>query len=214
MDINNLTLEYEEIYVRGKTLKICRPARLEEIFQGDPFLESDRFPLWFKIWEASIVLADYVATLPPSLEILELGAGLGVPSLFASAFGHKVLATDLEELPLKFIEKSAQKNGLSLRVQKLDFLNPDLDQKFNLIIGAELIFKKKFFDPLLKLFKDNLKPKGEVVLSHSAERKTTLIPFLYQAQTYFEIQTSLRRIRSEEESIEIILNRLIPKIEG
>ncbi|MFN3921176.1 MAG: class I SAM-dependent methyltransferase [Caldimicrobium sp.] len=211
MDFNKLTLETEELTIRGKTLKICRPAKLEEIFEGDPFLESEKFPLWFKIWEASIVLADYVATLSPPLEILEIGAGLGIPSLVASAFGHKVLATDIEELPLKFLEKSAKENGLSIEVQKLDLLNPKLIKKFDVIMGAELVFKKKFYEPLLSLFINYLKPEGTILLAHSSERKASLIPFLHQAHSFFEIQTSIRRLRSEEEILEIILNRLLLK---
>lgn len=204
MNINNYTLEIEKITVRGKTLKIVRPAKLEELFQGDPFLESEKFPLWFKIWEASLVLADYLATLHPSCEILEIGAGLGVPSLVASAFGHKVLASDLEVLPLKFLEKSAKENGLSIETQILDLTHPNLPRKFDLIVGAEIVFKKKLFDPLLDFFKIYLKPKGEVLLAHASERKKILIPFLYKAQAFFEIQTSIRRLRSEEETIEII----------
>ncbi|MFN3505103.1 MAG: class I SAM-dependent methyltransferase [Caldimicrobium sp.] len=214
MELNHLTTEIEEITIRGKTLKIFRPAKLEEIFQGDPFLESEKFPLWFKIWEASIILADYIASLEGSFEIIELGAGLGVPSLVASAFGHKVLATDIDDLPLEFIKKSAQINSLIVETQKLDILQPNLNQKFDLIIGAELVFKKKFFEPLLNFFKTFVKPSGEIVLSHSSERKRSLIPFLYLAENYFEIQTSLRRLRSNDDSVEIILNRLIPKVES
>lgn len=211
MDINNFTIDIEELTIRGKTLKICKPAKLEEIFEGDPFLEAEKFPLWFKIWEASIILADYIATLSPPLEILEIGAGLGIPSLVASAFGHKVLATDIEELPLKFLEKSANENGLSLEIQKLDLFNPNLSQKLDVIMGAEIVFKKKFYGPLLKLFMNYLKSGGVILLAHSSERKSSLIPFLYQAQSCFEIQTSIRRLRSNEETFEIILNRLLLK---
>lgn len=211
MDINNFTIDIEELTIRGKTLKICKPAKLEEIFEGDPFLEAEKFPLWFKIWEASIILADYIATLSPPLEILEIGAGLGIPSLVASAFGHKVLATDIEELPLKFLEKSANENGLSLEIQKLDLFNPNLSQKLDVIMGAEIVFKKKFYGPLLKLFMNYLKSGGVILLAHSSERKSSLIPFLYQAQSCFEIQTCIRRLRSNEETFEIILNRLLLK---
>ncbi len=214
MDIKNLTLETEVITIRGKTLRLFRPAKLEEVFQGDPFLETEKFPLWLKLWEASIVLTDYLGSLPPGKEILELGAGLGVISLFASAFGHRVLATDKEELPLKLLEKSAKENGLSLNIQKLDWLAPEISKKFDLVVGAEIIFKKSHFEPLINLFKSSLKPEGEVLLAHSAERKRILIPFLHRAQEFFEIQTSIRKLRSQEETQEVILNKLLPKREG
>ncbi len=214
MDIEKLTLETESITIKGKTLKIFRPARLEEVFDGDPFLESEKFPLWLKIWEASIVLADYLGSIPPGKEILELGAGLGVISLFAASFGHKVVAADKEELPLRLLEKSAQENRLSLSIQKINWSAPEISQRFDLIVGAEIIFRKDHFEPLLRLFKTLIKPQGEILLAHSSERKRVLIPFLHRAQEFFEIQTSIRRLRSQEETEEIILNRLLPKGEG
>ncbi len=207
----NMELEEEAITLRGKTLKILRPKRLEDIFQGDPFLETEKFPFWFKIWEGSLILADYLATLSEKKKILELGCGLGVVSLFASAFGHEVLATDLEELPLKILHKSAELNNLSLRIQKLDILNPDLKENFDIIAASEILYKKSFYEPLLNFFKDYLNPKGEILLAHSEERKRTLISFLVKAQNFFEIQTSVRRLKSPDETATIILNRLIPK---
>jgi len=212
MTLENLTLEEEVITLRGKTLKILRPAKLEEVFQGDPFLETEKFPFWFKVWEASLVLADYLATLTPHKKILELGAGLGVVSLFASAFGHEVTATDFDELPLALIQKSAEINHLkSLKVQKLDFFNPDLSETFDVIAGSEIIFKKSFYEPLLQIFTQFLNKDGEILLAHGEDRKKVLIPFLVRAQEFFEVQTSLRTLRSEDEKIVIILNRLLPK---
>ncbi len=209
MDIRNLTLETEEISIRGRTLKIFLPAKLEEIFQGDPFLEVEKFPFWAKIWESSLVLADYVATIEPPKKILELGAGLGVPSLVAASIGHKVLATDYEELPLEFIKLSAKENNLLVETKILDWRNPNLSEKFDLIIGSEVVFRKSLFDPLLEIFKNYLEDEGEVILAHPSERKRVLIPFLYSAQKYFKVLTSIRKFKSKEETAEIILNRLL-----
>jgi len=134
-----------------------------------------------------------------------------VVSLFASAFGHEVTATDYDELPLKLIKKSAELNHLSLKVQRLDFYHPALSETFDLMVGSEIIFKKGFFEPLLRIFREFLNPKGEVLLAHAEERKRVLIPFLALAENSFEVQVSLRKLRSEDERITIILNRLFPK---
>ena len=207
----NFELDEEVITLRGKSLKILKPKRLEDVFQGDPFLETEKFPFWFKIWEASLILADYLATLPEKKKILELGCGLGVVSLFARAFGHEVLATDYEELPLKLLEKSANLNNLSLKIRKLDFLKPDLKETFDIIAASEVIFKKSFYEPLLNIFQTYLNPGGEILLAHSEERKKILVPFLVKAEELFEVKTSIRRLRSPDETITIILNRLLPK---
>jgi len=211
VDIEKLPLEKEEVVVRGKRILIYRPARLEDIFQGDPFLQVEKFPFWFKLWEASFVLADYLASLEPPKKILELGAGLGMVSLSAAAVGHQVTATDYEELPLKLIQKSAEENGLELKVKFLDWTKPELEEEYDLVVGAEIVFKKSYFPVLFELFKKALLPEGEVVLAHSMERKRVLVPFLYEAEKHFKVLTSIRRIRGEEDTYEIVLNRLIPK---
>jgi len=209
---SNLTLEKVRFVIGGKALILVRPKRLEEIFQGNPFLEVEKFPLWFKVWEASLILSDYLSRVHPIKDILELGAGLGIPSLVASTFGHRVLATDYEDLPLSFVQKSAQLNNLSVNVKKLDWLSPQLDKSFDLIVGAEIIYKETFFEPLINLFKTYLKEEGEVILSHSSERVRVLIPFLNEAQREFDVKTSIRRLKGDNgEVFEIILNRLILK---
>ncbi|MCS7198764.1 MAG: protein N-lysine methyltransferase family protein [Caldimicrobium sp.] len=214
MSIEHLTLEEENITIRGKALKIVRPSHLEEIFRGDPLLESEAFPFWFKIWESSLILADYLFNIEPVKEILEIGAGLGVVSLFASALGHKVVATDCDDLPLELIKISASINGLTLQTQKLNWLEAHLEQKFDLIVGAEVIYKRIYYKPLLELFRKGLKEGGEVLLAHSMDRKRILIPFLYQAESFFEVKTSIRKITDSNECIEIILNKLSPKDES
>lgn len=205
----DLTLETEEIIVRGQTLKVYLPAKLEEIFEGDPFLEVEKFPFWARVWESSLVLADYVATIKPPKKILELSAGLGVPSLVAAKFGHKVVATDYEKLPLELIKLSAKENNVFLETKILDWENPDLAGRFDLIIGSEVVSRKRLFQPLIKLFKNYLEDRGEVILSHPSERKRILVPFLHEVQKEFKIFTSIRKLKSDEGTVEIILNRLL-----
>jgi 2-polyprenyl-3-methyl-5-hydroxy-6-metoxy-1,4-benzoquinol methylase len=163
------------------------------------------------IWPASLALAEYLASLPPPLDILEIGAGLGIPSLFASAFGHRVLATDKEELPLKLLKRSAEEQGLELSVKTLDWINPNLEKKFDVIAGAEVVIKSSLFDPLFNLFKSYLKPEGHIILAHESERKRTLVPFLVKAEEHFKVETKLVRLKDEEKIIEIVLNRLTLK---
>ena len=62
----------------------------------DPFLDKEdvfkEFPLWSKIWEASIVLANHLAAMPvdPKKHLLEIGCGIGVAGIVASRCGHRV----------------------------------------------------------------------------------------------------------------------------
>lgn len=67
------------------------------------------------VWPAAWVAADRVLTLMRSraqalsrpVRVLEIGCGSGLPSLCALAAGADVVATDLEELPLRLLEEAA-----------------------------------------------------------------------------------------------------------
>ena len=209
---DNITLEEVRFVVGGKGLILMRPKKLDEIFRGNPFEKVESFPLWFKVWEASLVLADYLSKVFPPKAVLELGCGLGIPSIVGSAFGHKVLATDYQDLPLQLVQEAAKRNNLHLNTKKLNWLDPQLEGTFDLIVSAEIVYREESFSPLLNLFKAHLREGGEIVLSHSWERVRVLIPFLNQAQREFIVKTSIRRLSGDNgEVFEVFLNRLTPK---
>ena len=208
--IRNIPLAKEPLRVRDKELVIFRPADLGSFLEKET-LKISEFPFWARIWEAAIVLADFVATLIPPKRILEIGAGLGVPGLVAAAFGHEVTLTDHEEEPLEIIRRSAQANRLSVTVAKLDWFKPEDFGEFEVIIGAEVVYAGRFFQPLFDLFRHYLLPGGEIYLAHDRERLRVLAPFLKMAENQFEVATSVRRLRSGEDQYEIVLNRLRPK---
>ena len=204
-----MNLTREIVKVRDRELVLYRPQDLDFYLQEGGSLEN--FPFWAKVWEASLVLADFVATLKPPRRILEIGAGLGLPGLTAAAFGHEVTLTDYESRPLELIRRSAEANGLAVRVARLDWFEPADLGEFDIILGAEVVYAGRLFEPLLQIFRRYLLPGGEIYLAHSRERARVLVPFLKRAEVEFEVAHSLRRLRSGDEVYEIVLNRLRPK---
>jgi len=205
-----VNLTQEIVKIRDRELVVVKPRDLDFYFQQEGQGLAD-FPFWAKIWEASLVLADFVATLEPSKRVLEIWAGLGLPGLAAAAFGHQVTLTDYEPRPLELIRRSAEVNGLEVRVARLDWFKPMDLGEFEVILGAEIVYAGRLFEPLLQIFRRYLLPGGEIYLAHSRERARVLVPFLKRAEVEFEVAHSLRRLRSGEEVYEIVLNRLRPK---
>ena len=85
--------------------------------------------------------------------VLELGAGLGVPSIVASLDGaSSVLATDIPSaVPL--LRKNIRRNtqGETIRVSPLDWTSFTHPGHFDLILGADLVYIKEMFPHLLSL---------------------------------------------------------------
>ncbi|MBA2848133.1 methyltransferase [Thermosulfuriphilus ammonigenes] len=208
-------LEFEPIAIRGKEINFLRLGNLEPLLEErDALTEVANFPFWVKIWEGAVVLADFMASVEanPPRKILEIGAGLGVAGLFAAAVGHQVTITDGEEEPLDFVKITAAVNNLEVDVLQMDWASPQDVGIFDMIIGAEVVYSSRIYEDLLALFRRFLRrPGGTIYLAHSSERLRTLGPFLAKAEAEYDLAMSRRRLKSEDESFEILLTRLTPK---
>ncbi len=204
---------FEPLQLGEVHLNLLKVTDLEEMLEGrDPFQDVSEFPFWIKLWEAAIVLAQFLTgqNFTGETRILELGAGLGAPGLAAAACGARVTLTDYEELILDFSRVSAAASKVSDNVtfELLDWLDPPDMEPFDVIIGAEILFREEFFAPLLGVLRRALKPDGVIYLAHDADRQSVQ-PFLELAQKEYQVAAMKRRLRSLEEDREIVLNRLI-----
>lgn len=147
----------------------------------------------------------------PGTTVLELGAGLGAPGLTAAALGCAVTLTDYEEIILDFEKVSAAASKLDqVRFSLLDWLNPPEMERYDIILGAEVLFRDEFFQPLLSVLRRALKPNGAIYLAHDIKRKS-VPPFLQLAEKEYAISASKRVLRSLEQDKEILLTRLTPR---
>ena len=184
----------------------------------DPFLNPDdplkQFPLWTKIWDASLILADELASLSvrPGRAFVEIGCGLGLVGIVAASFGHEVTMTEYDPHALAFARANALLNGLGeLRVRPLDWNQPALNETFDLIIGSEIIYHERDFDSIRGLFQRLSKPGGEIILC--AEIRKTNMAFLSLLQNTYAIKARRKTLRSEAKNISVMLCHLSSKLE-
>jgi len=207
-------VDFEPFKVRDVRLNLLKITDLEEILDGkDPLQDVSAFPFWIRLWEAAIVLSEFVVaqTFADGARVLELGAGLGAPGLTAAACGCAVTLSDYEEMILDFERVSAAASGLeTVECCMLDWLNPPPMEKFDVILGAEILFRDEFFQPLLNIIGAALKPGGVVYLAHDVRRKS-LQPFLKMAEKEYVISAQKKVLKSFEENKEVLLTRLVAR---
>lgn len=205
---------FEPLHFGDTRLNLLTIADLEPLLEGKDALKNVAdFPFWVKLWEAAIVLAQFLGTqkFDQGTTLLELGAGLGAPGLAAAGAGCEVTLSDYEELILDFERVSAAASKLdNVQCMMLDWKNPPVMQRFDIIVGAEILFREEFFAPLLGVMRQALKPEGVIYLAHDVRRKS-LSPFLRMAQDEYNIAASKKTLRSLEEDRIVIMNRLVPK---
>lgn len=210
-------LTFDRLRVGEKSVRILKIADLEQFLDGkDPFKNVADFPFWIRLWDAAMVLS-YVLGAQKNVagkRLLELGAGLGAPGLAASAAGYDVTLSDYEDIILDFQRVSAAASKLdTLKFCHFDWLNPPALEPFNVLAGAEILFREEFFQPLLGIFHSCLKDDGVIYLAHDARRQS-LGKFLQLAQDDFEIAIKKQPIKRDGKEVTIIINKLRKKKSG
>jgi predicted nicotinamide N-methyase len=80
-------------------------------------MTAGAFPYWAKVWPAAKALCMYLAAQPDLFRgkrVVELGAGLGLPSLLCAREAASVACTDRSAEAVCFAEASAARTGLSV----------------------------------------------------------------------------------------------------
>jgi 2-polyprenyl-3-methyl-5-hydroxy-6-metoxy-1,4-benzoquinol methylase len=216
LSLEEFKKEYEtdvsQVTIRDRRFQFFVPKTIDRFLNPDDPLKQ--FPLWAKIWDASLILADELASLPvhPGTTFLEIGCGLGLVGIIAASFGHEVTMTEYDPHALAFARANASLNGLAeLKVVPLDWNQPPPNETFDLIIGSEVIYHERDFDPIRELFARLLRPGGEIILC--AEIRKTNMAFLSFLQNSYAIKARKKTLRSEIKNISIMLFHLSPKQE-
>lgn len=204
--------EYEtdtaDIVIRNRKFSFFVPKSLDRFI--DPENVFNNFPLWAKIWEPCLILADYLASMPvnPEKRFLEIGGGLGLVGIVASSFGHKVTMTEYNHDALNFANANAHINNCSsnIEIKELDWNKPELKGTFDRILGCEIIYKKESFYPILRLFRTYLKEDGEILLSERARKSS--MEFFRQMSEHFNIKAQKKIIRNDSDEIHMMMCRM------
>lgn len=159
-----------EVKTAGRVWKIERTADLETLWDSigeDEFGDDERLPYWAELWPASVLLGEWLyrnTEMIRGKRCLDLGCGLGLTAIIGQSLGADVVAFDYEYEPLVFARDNAVINSASQPLWlQMDWRFPALaGQSFDFIWGGDILYEKRFFDPLEKLFRQVLKPGGKI----------------------------------------------------
>jgi predicted nicotinamide N-methyase len=145
----------ETIELAGRELTIQRPPSADALIDEDAFADDEFLPYWAELWPSGVALARVVAGLDlTGKRVIELGAGLGLPSLAAALAGADVLATDWADEAVALLRENAARNALPLRVQRVRWDEPGpllAEAPWDVVLGADLLYERRNADQLLQL---------------------------------------------------------------
>ncbi len=154
----------------ARSLRVMCPAAPGEVIeaaleQGSEAI-ADAIPYWVDIWPAAVALARRLIVRDLNgIRAIELGAGIGVAGLAAAAAGARVLITDRDPEALAVVRESAALNKLAVDVQPLDWNACHLEERFDLVLAADILYEERFVDPIAATINQLTAHPGEVVVS-------------------------------------------------
>jgi predicted nicotinamide N-methyase len=164
----------ESVAIGGRSLRIVFPRDSEALLDEQAFEQEEYLPYWAQLWPSAIALARVVAGLRPAgRRVLELGCGLGLPSIAAALEGASVLATDWSSDAVAFAATNASRNGAALRTAVCSWTSPEplLDEApWDLVLAADVLYEARNADALLELLPRLVDASGEVLIADPGRR--------------------------------------------
>jgi predicted nicotinamide N-methyase len=136
-------------------LRLLRPRDGAELPDDGGVEWAPLVPYWSVLWRSGLALGrELIGRRLDGLRVVELGCGIGVPSLAASGSGAVVLATDASVEALELLACNASRNGLHVETARVDWASPArllARAPFDLVLAADVLYERASVAQLLKL---------------------------------------------------------------
>ncbi len=174
-----------DLAIGQQSLYVPQPEILQQQYLAMKAANPETpFPYWAKLWPAGIALACFIQQQPhyvTNKNVLELAAGLGLPSIVAAHKARHVLCTDISEEAMQVAAKSAALAGLQ-NMQCLPMNWNDIDENItaDTVLLSDVNYEPEVFETLLKVIEIFLK-KGTTILLATPQRLMA-VPFVTRLQ--------------------------------
>jgi predicted nicotinamide N-methyase len=170
-------------------LRILKVRNADALIDEARFEQDEFMPYWAELWPSGVFLAAAVGERDlRGAWVLELGCGLGVPSVAAALRGAEVLATDWAPEALEVTRRNAELNGVAVSTLLADWSRPEpllAHAPFDLVLSSDVLYEPRNVDALLDLLP---RLTGEVLLGE---------PGRQPAARFFELAEQRWRIGRE-----------------
>lgn len=171
----NLNL-YESL--QGIKLLIPDPADVKSDYEEKlKAFEKPVFPFWTRIWPAALAMSAYLmeeSNWIANKHVLELGAGIGLPSFTAARFAKSVVISDADGDAVELLKKNIATMNLShaSAVQTNWNNHPVPFTGINTLLLSDICYDPEQYDQLVRLIL-TYKDQGTDILISAPQRIST-----------------------------------------
>ncbi len=163
---NRFDIIEREITLQRTVLKIVAIRSASSLITNET--DPDRLPFWAEIWPSSVALAAYLLNQNwlEGKSCLELGCGVGLAGLGARLIGADVVQTDCFPEALEFAKINAERNGIEgIKYFAADWRAFPLRSKFDLVIGADVLYERTNHDAFLEALRISMHSKSIAIVA-------------------------------------------------
>ena len=136
----------QSVSVAGRELRLLRPRDPEALIDEGAFAHDEFLPYWAELWPSAHALTEVLCARDlRGVRVLEIGCGLGLPSLAAAFAGAQVTATDWAPDAIGLLVANARRNGLRLQAEVWRWSDPPerLGAPWPLVVGSDLLYEAR-----------------------------------------------------------------------
>jgi predicted nicotinamide N-methyase len=174
-------------------LRLLQPRDSAELPDDGGVEWAPLVPYWSVLWRSGIALGRELGRQRlDGLRVVELGCGMGVPSLAASRSGAAALATDASAEAVALLARNASGCGIELDTAQVDWHSPAsllARAPFDLVLAADVLYERAHVAPLLELL-PQLAPR--VLLADPGRPAADV--FLAEARHRWQVEKQVRGV--------------------
>lgn len=159
----------EVIALDGNALSVLRPRDTEALLDEQAFEDEEYMPYWAELWPSGVALARLLTSRSlRGARVLELGCGLGVPSIAAALGGGRVTASDWSRDGIALLEENARRSDATLATLVCDWSKPEpllAGAPWDLVLASDVLYESRNVPLLLELLPRLIDSRGEILLA-------------------------------------------------
>ena len=158
-------------------------ALYSDLIKLDP---ASPFPFWAKLWPSSIALLDVLKAHPHLIEnkhVLEIAAGIGLPSLMMADITKSIQISDYEKEAVALLQKNIEYLKLqNAQALQIDWSNVPENLHPEVILLSDVNYDPTQFDQLINLIVKFIHQGSTVILS--TPQRIMASPFVQKLEAY------------------------------
>jgi predicted nicotinamide N-methyase len=207
-----------KLHIQELDLQLYQITNIDEVFdalitseKNNPALIDERIPYWTELWPSAIALSEFIienSLLLNDKKVIEIGAGLALPSLVASRFCDYITTTDYIQDALHFAQRNSELNKIeNIKFDLLDWRNiRDDHPKYDVILASDIAYEKRFFADLPTALLSLMHEDSIAILTEP--NRLFAKPFIDALHKNFAIESSQKSINHRGINVQVGIHLL------